>query len=114
MEHVTTWRLAWRVALAVAVAGYALLYVFVLFVAFATSGPEVFQRPGAIYAAVAPLLYVSVAGAWAFRRMPLPSAPALLAIHVAAAPTLLWSFLHLGVLLPVLALLWWAAARGEE
>lgn len=114
MADVATLRLALRVALAVATVGFALVYLFVMFVAFVTSGPPVFLQLGGLYAASVPLLYVGVAGAWAFRRIALPSTSTLIVLHIVAAPMLVFSFLGLGLLLPVLALLWWGAARGGE
>ena len=114
MADVVTLRLALRVALAVATVGFALVYLFVMFVAFVTSGPPVFLQLGGLYAATVPLLYVGVAGAWAFRRIALPSTAAMIVLHVVAAPMLVFSFLGLGLLLPVFALLWWGAARGGE
>lgn len=114
MADVVKLRLALRVALAVATVGFALVYLSVMFVAFVTSGPPVFTHPQGLYAAVVPLLYVGVAGAWAFRRIALPPTVALIVLHIVAAPMMVRSFLGLGLLLPVFALLWWGAARGGE
>ena len=37
----------------------------------------------------------------------------IVAFHVAALPALAFSFLGLGLFLPVLAALWWVASRGK-
>ncbi len=94
---------------------YIPLYLFVLFVATVTSGGELIRQPGAWYAALAPLAYVGMAAAYAFgivkRRM---SRPVAVAVHVAVAPALMFSFLGLGLLLPVFAaLLWYFTSRQQ-
>lgn len=65
------------------------VYLFVLLVALATSGHDLVRSAGAWYAALAPLLYVTIVAAYAFRavrrRM---SRAAGAALHVAVAPAL--------------------------
>jgi len=94
---------------------YIPLYLLVLFVAMVTSGDELVRQPGAWYAAVAPLAYVGMVSAYAFgivtRRL---SRPAIAAVHVAAAPALIFSFVGLGLLLPVFAVLWWYSTSREQ
>jgi hypothetical protein len=101
-----------RVILGILALGYLMLYAFVLFVAIATTGDQLVRSPGAWYAALAPPLYVALAGAYAFRRItrPLPTA-ALIALHIAIIPALAVSFLGLGLLLPLFSLLWWLMSR---
>ena len=94
---------------------YIPVYLFVLFVALATSGDELIRQPGAWYAAVAPLAYVGFVGAYAFglakRRI---SRAATVAVHIAVAPALMFSFLGLGLLLPAFAALFWWSMRQEQ
>lgn len=101
-----------RAALCLLSPAYMAVYLFVLFVATATSGNELVRAPGAWYAAIAPLAYVGIAGAHAygFLKRSLPSG-FVVALHVAAAPAVFLSFLGLGLLLPVVAGLWWLMAR---
>lgn len=104
-----------RVILGVLALGYLMVYAFVLFVAIATSGEQLIRSPGAWYAAVAPPLYVALAGAYAFRwlRRPLPLGM-LFALHVAIIPALAFSFLGLGLLLPLFSTLWWFMSRESQ
>lgn len=101
-----------RAALVVICPAYIAIYLFVLFVATATSGPDLVRAPGAWYAALAPILYVTIAAAYAFgtvaRRLP---RAALMLLHLAVLPTLWWSFLGLGLVLPLIAVLWWVMDR---
>jgi hypothetical protein len=94
---------------------YVPVYLFVLFVALATSGDEIIREPGAWYAAVAPLAYVGFVGAYAFglakRRM---SRATLVAVHIGVAPALMYSFLGLGLLLPAFAALFWWFMKQEQ
>jgi hypothetical protein len=94
--------------------GYLGIYLFVLFVALATSGDELLRSPGAWYAALAPLLYVGLAGSYAFgltkQRIPVGIAVAL---HLLVAPAFVFSFLGLGLLLPIFSVLWWFIARKQ-
>ena len=94
---------------------YIPVYLFVLFVALATSGDELIRQPGAWYAAVVPVSYVGFVGAYAFgfvkRRI---SRPIMVAMHVGVAPAVMFSFLGLGLLLPVFAaLFWWFRTREQ-
>lgn len=104
-----------RVMLVMLAAGYLTVYAFVLFVATATSGDELIRSPGAWYAAIAAPLYVAVAGAcglgWVKRALP-PGA--LVALHLACIPALAFSFLGLGLLLPLFAILWWFSSRESH
>jgi hypothetical protein len=104
-----------RVVLVMLAAGYLAVYAFVLFVAMATSGDELIRSPGAWYAAIAAPLYVTVAGAyalgWLKRRLPFG---VLVALHVAFVPALAFSFLGLGLLLPLFAALWWFSSRESQ
>ena len=87
-----------RAALGVLSVGYIAVYLFVVFVAFVTGGRELLRQPGAWYAAIAPLLYVGVAGAYASRIMRWRCPPNVaIALHVATAPALIFSFLGLGL-----------------
>ena len=86
-----------------------------LFVAFATNGDGLIREPGAWYAALVPLSYVGFVGAYACglvkRRI---SRPIMVALHVGVAPALMFSFLGLGLLLPVFAaLFWWCMTREQ-
>ena len=94
---------------------YIPVYLFVLFVAVATSGDELIRQPGAWYAAVVPLAYVGFVGAYALglakRRI---SRATTVAVHIGAAPALMYSFLGLGLLLPVFAALFWWFMRQEQ
>ena len=103
-----------RVILGVLCPGYLLIYLFVLVVALATSGTGLVGSAGAWYAAIAPVFYVSLAGAYAYRlvsrRFPMA---AWLALHVLMLPALAFSFLGLGLLLPVFSGLWWWMSREQ-
>ena len=94
---------------------YVPVYLFVLFVTLATSGDELIRQPGAWYAAVVPLSYVGFVGAYAFglakRRM---SRAITVAVHIAVAPALMYSFLGLGLLLPAFAALFWWFMKQEQ
>jgi hypothetical protein len=94
---------------------YIPLYLFVLLVALVTGGGELIRQPGAWYAALAPLSYVGFVGAYAFGITKRPiSRPIMAALHLAVAPALLFSFVGLGLLLPVFAaLFWWVTRRGR-
>jgi hypothetical protein len=91
------------------------VYLFVLFVAFATSGDELVRQPGAWYAAIAPPAYVACLNVYALglvkRRL---SRAASVALHIAVAPAILLSFLGLGLLLPVFAALFWSFMKHEQ
>ncbi|HET9359171.1 MAG TPA: hypothetical protein VFO58_05450 [Vicinamibacterales bacterium] len=91
------------------------VYLFVLFAALVASGDELVRAPGAWYAAVAPLAYVGFVGAYAFglakRRM---SRTIVVALHIGDAPALMYSFLGLGLLLPLFAALFWWFMRQEQ
>jgi hypothetical protein len=104
-----------RAILALLCLVYVPVYLFVLFVALVTSGDALIRQPGAWYAAVAPLAYVGWVAAYAFgvatRRM---SRATTVAVHVAVAPAVMFSFLGLGLLLPVFALLFWWFMRQEH
>ncbi len=103
-----------RVILGVLCPGYLLIYLFVLVVALATSGAGLVGSGGAWYAAIAPVFYVSLAGAYAYRLVSrqFPMA-AWLALHVLMLPALAYSFLGLGLLLPVFSGLWWWMSREQ-
>jgi hypothetical protein len=64
---------------------------------------------------VAPLAYVGFVGAYAFglakRRM---SRAITVAVHIGVAPALMFSFLGLGLLLPVFAALFWWSMRQQQ
>ena len=101
-----------RAILVMLAAAYLAVYAFVLFVAMATSGDELIRSPGAWFAAIAAPLYVIVAGAYAlgWLRRQLPFG-ALVALHVAFLPAMVFSFLGLGLLLPLFSALWWFSSR---
>jgi hypothetical protein len=104
-----------RAILAMLCLVYLPLYLFVLFVALVTSGDELIRDPGAWYAAAAPLAYVGFVGAYASglvkRRI---SRAIMVAVHIGVAPALMFSFLRLGLLLPVFAALFWWGMRQEQ
>ena len=100
-----------RAALCLLSPAYIAIYLFVLFVATATSGNELVRAPGAWYAAIAPLAYVGVAGAHAYGFLKRPPSGFVVALHVAAAPAMFLSFLGLGLVLPIVAGLWWLMER---
>lgn len=100
-----------RALLKIAAATFAPVYLFVVAVAFATTGVPLQGPPTAWYAAVVPPLYAIVCALWAFGvlegRAP---RPAIWILHLLVLPALVYSFLGLGLILPLLAALWWAAA----
>jgi hypothetical protein len=105
-----------RVILGVLCLAYVPIYLFVLFVAFVVGDwHELIREPGAWYAAVAPLAYVGFVSAYTFRlakrRL---SRTTVVAIHIAVAPALVFSFLGLGLLLPVFAALFWRIMKEEQ
>jgi hypothetical protein len=104
-----------RASLCVLSIVYIPVYLFVLLVALATSGDELIREPWAWYAAVVPLSYVGLVGAYAFglakRRV---SRAVMAAVHIAVAPALIYSFLGLGLLLPVFAALFWWFLRQQR
>jgi DMSO/TMAO reductase YedYZ heme-binding membrane subunit len=92
---------------------FLLIYAFVLLVAFATSGHELVRQPGAWYAALAPLAYVGTAGAYAYGLVSRPmSTPAWVGLQVVLLPAVLFSFIGLGLMLPVVAACWWWMRRA--
>jgi hypothetical protein len=64
---------------------------------------------------VAPLAYLGFVGVYALgiakRRM---SRAITVAVHIAVAPARMFSFLGLGLLLPVFAALFWWSTRQEQ
>ena len=94
---------------------YVPLYLFVLLVALVTGGNSLIREPGAWYAAVAPLAYVGFVGAYAFgvatRRI---SRAMAIAVHIVVAPALMYSFLGLGIVLPVFTALFWWSMRQQQ
>ena len=87
------------------------VYVFVVCVAFVTTGRPMNGALAAAYACVVPPAYAAACALWAFgpweRRL---SRPVVWALHIAALPALYVSLLGLGLLLPLFAALWWTAA----
>lgn len=94
---------------------YIPVYLLVLFVAMATGGDELIAQPGAWYAAVAPLAYVGLVGAYVFglAKRPMPRAVNV-AVHSMAAPALMFSFLGMGLLLPVFAVLFRVSTKPDR
>jgi hypothetical protein len=82
------------------------LYGFVVFVAFVTSGSELLKMPWTWYAATVPPLYLTFCVFTALDRIPKRALKPLgLIAHLAAAPAIVVSFLGLGMLFPIVALL---------
>lgn len=105
-----------RAALGVMSLLYLPIYLLVLLVAVATNGNELLRSPLAWYSALAPIAYVGLAAASAFTvRRTQMSLVSLITLHVAVAPAVVFSFLGMGLLLPIFALLWLAMGReGRE
>ena len=104
-----------RLVLAGFCTAYLLVHAFVLFVAFATSGHDLVRQPGAWYAALAPPIYVGTAGAYAYGLVTRTIAtPAWVGLHVVMLPAIAFSFMGLGLFLPVVGGLWWWVRRAPE
>ena len=103
-----------RVVLAVLSMVYLPVYALVVVTAVATNGHDLVRQPLAWFAAVVPPAYVGLAGAYAFGVLVRPlSVGAWRLLHVVVAPALAFSFVGLGLLLPVFAGLWWWIRRAD-
>lgn len=101
-----------RAVLGVLCVVYVPIYLFVLLVAMATNGNDLVRSPLAWYSALAPIAYVGFAGASAFNvKMPQMSLASAIALHLAIAPAVIFSFLGMGLVLPIFAVLWWLMGR---
>jgi len=89
------------------------VYGFIVLVALIMSGDELIRQPLAWYAGLAPLVYLAfclttaaglVDPARVDRRL-------ALAVHLAAAPLIFLSFMGVGLVLPVVAVLWYLMYR---
>jgi hypothetical protein len=99
-----------RTILKVAASLFLLIYLAVGAVAFVTSAVPFGGGASGWYAAVAPVAYAGICALWAFGALSRLSRPFLWILHLLAVPALVFSLLGLGLLLPLLAILWWAAA----
>jgi hypothetical protein len=99
-----------RTVLKVGASVFLLIYLAVGAVAFATSAVPFGGGASGWYAAVAPVAYAGICALWAFGALNRLSRPFIWGLHLLAAPALVFSLLGLGLLLPLLAVLWWVAA----
>jgi hypothetical protein len=100
-----------RTVLRASVLTFLGLYLLTASVALATSGVPFGGGAIAWYAAAMPVFYGMSCAFWAFGRLDgRLSRPALWALHLLTAPSLVYSFLGLGLLLPAIAARWWVAA----
>jgi len=100
---------------ALLVLGIALfsLNLFILFVAFVTSGNSLISNSSAWYAALAPILsfaYAIVLGSVAHPRRGLLLAGAF--VFAISLPAIWHSFMHIGWSIPIL-ILWWLCVAFE-
>jgi len=98
---------------ALLVMGIALvaLNLFVLFVAFVTSGRTLLSQSSAWYAGLAPMVafaYAIVLGSIAQPRRGILLAGAF--VFVISLPAIWYSFMHIGLSIPILILLWLCVA----
>ena len=104
-------RSAARTFLKVSSTMFVPVYLLAVAVAYVTTGVPPGAPLSAWYAAVAPPLYATAASLWALGALEgLLSRRTLWALHVLAVPALVYSFLGLGLLLPLIAISWWVAA----
>jgi hypothetical protein len=99
-----------RATLRVASLTYGGIYLSVVLVALVTGGDALLSESTGWYAALAPLVYAATCALWSM-GVPRELSRLLVALlHLATLPALVVSFLGLGLLLPLLAILWWRAA----
>ena len=97
-----------RIILGLFACAYLMAYLFVVGVACITNGNDLIREPWAWYAFLAPVIYAAFCALYACGIIgPRVSQNVLLAIHILVLPALALSFLMLGLLLPILAWLWW-------
>lgn len=102
----------WRTALVVTTLALATAYALVVLVALVTSGNELHQDPLAYYAGIMPFVYFTFCLLTAAERIPTRHLGVYgIVMHIAVAPCLIFSFLGLGMLLPLLAFLWFRVYR---
>ena len=102
----------WRTALIVMSLALAAAYAFVVLVALVTSGNALLRDPLAYYAALMPFVYFTFCLLTAAGRLPTRNLGLYgILMHLAVAPCLVFSFLGMGLLLPVLAMLWFRVYR---
>ena len=96
-----------RTLLLLAAGGFAATYAVVVLVALVVSGAALLRQPAAYYAALMPIVYCGVCVATATGHLPARYLRRIAApLHLAVLPCLWLSFLGLGVVLPILMLLW--------
>ena len=101
-----------RIALLFASCGFMSLYLFVTFVALVTSGNDLIQDPVFYYAVLVPSLYALFCALTAVDRIPVRMLKPLgIAVNLIALPALRFCLLGLGLLLPVIAILWYMVYR---
>jgi len=84
----------------------------VVLVALVTSGNALLRDPIAYYAALMPFVYFAFCLLTAVDRIPRRLlGVAGVVMHLAVAPCLVFSFLHIGVLFPIVAFLWFRVYR---
>jgi hypothetical protein len=104
----------WRNTLLVAALLMGIGYAAVVLVALIVSGNELLTQPLAYYAAIMPFIYLAFCIATALGRIPTQAMPTYgLLMHIVAAPCVVFSFLGIGLLLPLLAFLWLQTYRWQ-
>lgn len=104
-----------RVLPGLSAGAYIVIYLVVVSVALITSGTELFREPRMWYAFLAPVSYAAFCLLYAAGAIgPALSKNLVILVHAAVLPALIVSFMLLGLLLPVLALMWWRACRAVQ
>lgn len=105
----------WRIPLAIAALIFAALYSIVILVALVTSGADLLRQPLAYYAAIMPVLYCAFCLLTVAGRIPTPWLRSVgVAVHLATLPCVVMSFLGMGLVLPLVAVLWYQVYRGQR
>lgn len=105
----------WRTPLAITALIFAALYSVVILVAMITNGADLLRQPLAYYAAIMPLLYCAFCLLTAAERMPTRwLRMAGVVVHLATLPCVVMSFLGMGLVLPLVAVLWYQVYRWQR
>ena len=114
MKGKTKWRSS-RVVFVLVNVSVLCLYSFVLFVASATSGMEVFDALEGTYAAVGPFFFFLVAAVGSSLRLrPRIERWVALTVFVLSMPAILYSFMYLGFLIIPLSAYWIILTFGDQ
>jgi len=92
-----------------------ILYGFIITVAMITNGKELIKTPIASYAAAAPMCYFIFCACTAAGYIPRKTLGVLgIIIHIAIVPCVISSFMFVGALIPIIALLWYTVFNPKN